>query len=294
MDLSASSGVALPTVSVVIAAFSMKRLEDLRQALESVRSQTTPALEVLVVIDHNEELLVRARNEFPDVTVIKNVNGRGASGARNTGVAQSKGEIVAFLDDDAVAYAGWLEALLPHFSNDRVVGVGGRLEPLWSTRRPQWFPPEFDWTVGGSYTGMPECATPVRNVWSGNMAIRRSIFDAIGGFRDGFGNDGSRWAPEDTDLCIRASSARIEGAWMYEPKAVAGHKVPAEREKQRFFLKRCFQQGRGKAALAALNGVEQSTLIERDYARRVLTSGVSADFARLHVGTCVDCYVLRR
>ena len=67
------------------------------------------------------------------------------------------------------------------------------------------------------------------------MAIRRSIFDAIGGFRDGFGNDGSRWAPEDTDLCIRASSARIEGAWMYEPKAVAGHKVPAEREKQRFF-----------------------------------------------------------
>ena len=102
-------------MSVVIAAFSMKRLEDLRQALESVRSQTTPALEVLVVIDHNEELLVRARNEFPDVTVIKNVNGRGASGARNTGVAQSKGEIVAFLDDDAVAYAGWLEALLPQF-----------------------------------------------------------------------------------------------------------------------------------------------------------------------------------
>lgn len=248
----------------------MKRWDYLCEAVASVRAQTVPPLETVVVIDHNPGLFAKARSEFLDVTVIANGGVQGASGARNTGVAACHGELVAFIDDDAVASPRWLEALLCHFADTSVVGVGGRLEPLWAISRPRWFPPEFDWAVGASYLGMPEAAKPVRNVWSGNMAIRRWVFDSVGGFRSGFGKVGNRSRPEDTDLCLRAGKAQEGGIWIYEPAGIASHRVPAQRAKFSFFLSRCFHEGQGKAALAALNGTGESISTEQDYARRVL------------------------
>lgn len=265
----------LPTVSVIIAAFSMKRWNDLCESVASIRMQTVPVLETIVVIDHHPSLLVLARRHLHGVIVTANGGSRGASGARNTGVAMSHGEVVAFLDDDAVASPRWLEALLSHFTDTRVVGVGGRMDPLWATSRPRWFPPEFDWAVGVSYQGMPKSAEPVRNVWSNNMAIRRQIFDMAGGFRDDFGKVGKRSRPEDTDLCLRTTKRDGGGIWIYEPKAAADHRVPLERSTFRYFTYRCFNEGWGKAALAALNGMGESTSAERHYTRRVLPAALT-------------------
>lgn len=251
----------------------MERWNDLFEAVASVEIQTVPVFETVVVIDHNPALLARAQDGLPGVIVTANEGPSGASATRNTGVSVSHGEIVAFLDDDAVASPTWLEALLGHFTIPDVVGVGGRLDPLWAASRPRWFPYEFDWAVGGSYRGMPEKAVPVRNVWSNNMAIRRSVFDSIGGFRSDFGKVGHRSRPEDTDLCLRAAAAQPGGTWMYEPAAIAGHKVPLTRSTLRFFLRRCFNEGAGKAALAALNGTGVSTSAERAYTRQVLPQG---------------------
>ena len=274
MSANPASGTALPTVSVVIAAFMMERWDDLQAAVASVRAQTVPVVETVVVIDHNADLLDRAERGLPGVIVIQNVGSKGASGARNSGVAACHGEIVAFLDDDAVASPTWLEALLCHFADHNVVGVGGRLDPLWAASRPRWFPYEFDWAVGASYRGMPEKATPVRNVWSGNMAIRRSVFEAIKGFRDDFGKVGGRSRPEDTDLCLRAA-AQARGTWIYEPAGIAGHRVPPGRSTVGYFLRRCLHEGSGKAALAALNGPGESTSAEKMYTRQVLPEGIS-------------------
>ena len=264
----------LPTVSVVIAACSMNRWDDLLAAVVSVGEQTISVLETVIVIDSHPGLLARASEGIPGVTVIPNTGRQGASGARNSGVAASRGEVVAFLDDDAVASPSWLESLLGHFASPGVIGVGGRLEPLWAGDRPRWFPREFDWTVGGSYLGMPGTAGPVRNVWSGNMAIRRHMFDAVGGFREGFGKVGGRACPEDTDLCLRAATAARGGTWIYEPTGVVGHRVPVQRAKFSYFCARCFNEGQGKAQLAALNGAGQSMSEERRYARQVLPRGI--------------------
>jgi len=264
----------LPTVSVVIAAFATERWNDTREAVASVRTQTVPALETILVIDHNPSLLDRAERELEGVIVLPNTGGQGASGGRNSGVAASRGEVVAFLDDDAVASPTWLEGLLRHFPDPDVVGVGGKLIPLWPDSRPRWFPSEFDWAVGASYRGMPEQATAVRNVWSGNMAIRRPVFDVIEGFREHFGKVGGRSRPEDTDLCLRAAAAHPGGTWIYEPAAIAGHRVPRRRTTVGFFLRRCLNEGSGKAALAALNGASESTSAERQYTRRVLPGGI--------------------
>ena len=232
-------------------------------------AQASPALETIVVIDHNPDLLTRASQEFGDV-VIPNAGARGASGARNTGVAQSRGEVVAFLDDDAAATRGWLGQLRAHFADPGVVGVGGRLDPLWATARPRWFPSEFGWTIGVSYTGMPERIARVRNVWASNMAVRRAAFAAAGGFREDFGKVGTVSRPEDTDLCMRVT----DGAWLYDPACSVSHRVPAQRTRFRYFLVRCYNEGRGKAGLAALNGAETSTSEERGYATRVLPRAI--------------------
>ena len=272
MSAAAETRTWAPTVSVVIAAYTDKRWDQICDAVASVRAQTTPALDIVLVIDHNPLLLARARREFSDCTVIANSAIQGASGTRNTGVTYCRGEILAFLDDDARASAGWLTALLRHFNRDDVVGVGGHIDALWSTDRPRWFPSEFGWTVGFSYLGMPEDVAPIRNVWTANMAIRRSVFQAIGGFREEFGKVGDVARPEDTDLCLRAAAAG--GNWLYDPAGTVGHWVPEQRTTFRYFARRCYHEGQGKAALAALDGTEESTGTEKSYALRVLPRGV--------------------
>jgi hypothetical protein len=261
---------AQPTVSVVIPAYSDERWTQLTEAVASVRAQTLPATETIVVIDHNPELLSRARRELADVMVIDNGGARGASGTRNAGVARADGEIIAFLDDDACAATDWLETLLVHFADPAVAGVGGRVDPLWVTARPRWFPTEFDWTVGASYSGMPETTATVRNVWTNNMALRRSAFEAAGGFREDFGKVGIVCSPEDTDLCLRVTS----GSWLYVPASAVGHWVPAERATFGYFLRRCFEEGQGKAAIAVLSGAASGTSAERSYTARVLPAAV--------------------
>ena len=133
--------------------------------------------------------------------------------------------------------------------------MGGRIDPLWSVSRPRWFPVEFGWAVGFSYQGMPEQAQPVRNVWAGNMAIRSSVFEAVGGFREDFGKVGDVARPEDTDLCLRAAGER--GIWLYEPTGTVGHWIPRQRATFRYFTRRCYHEGQGKAALAALDGARR-------------------------------------
>ena len=146
--------------------------------------------------------------------------------------------------------------------------------PKWQSNRPRWLPYEFDWAMGCSYRGMPTTAATVRNVWTGNMVIRRQAFTAIGGFRQGFGKVGHRSRPEDTDLCIRAKVFSGSGIWVYEPAAIAEHNIPADRNSVSYFLRRCYYEGQGKAALISFNGAGQSTSEERHYIRRVLPLGV--------------------
>lgn len=259
-------------VSVVIAAFADERWPDTLAAVKSVQTQTDQPMETILV-DHNPSLIKRARREITGIQIVENTGPRGASGARNSGVLVARGDIIAFLDDDAIATPTWLRNLCQHFVDPSVTGVGGGITPAWPAARPRWFPREFDWVVGASYLGMPEVASPVRNVWTGNMAIRRSAFEAVDGFRAGFGKTGNVSRPEDTDLCLRVARAQPEKHWFYEPAAEIAHKVPPYRSTRKFFLKRCWHEGRGKAALSSLVGIADGTAAERRYAMRVLPRG---------------------
>jgi hypothetical protein len=112
-------------VSAVVCAYTEERWDDLQAALTSLRTQTTPPGEVVVVVDHNDALLDRVRHAAPDVVAVANAERQGLSGARNTGVAAARGALLAFLDDDAVAEPDWLEHLVAAYRDPAVIAVGG-------------------------------------------------------------------------------------------------------------------------------------------------------------------------
>lgn len=266
----------LPGISVVICAYTMDRWDDLVTAVEAVRAQTHAPGEVIVVIDHNRHLWLRAQREIPGVTVIENLEARGLSGARNSGIQASRGEIIAFIDEDALPASDWLAQLSLGYTDDNVLGVGGAIEPLWPDTRPGWFPEEFDWVVGCTYLGMPRSTAPVRNLIGCNMSFRREIFETIGGFRHGIGRIGKRpFGCEETELCIRARQHWPQGVLRYVPHARVFHRIPASRLAWRYFCSRCYFEGRSKAIVARLVGSTDGLASERSYTFRTLPLGVS-------------------
>ncbi|MBA2383347.1 MAG: glycosyltransferase family 2 protein [Actinobacteria bacterium] len=267
-------------VSVVVCAYTEARWNDLGAAVESVRRQSAPALEIIVVVDHNATLFARVREELEGVVAVENREERGLSGARNSGIAVASGSIVAFLDDDAVAAPDWLERLARGYADPRVLGVGGGVEPHWLGGRPRAFPTEFQWVVGCTYRGMPETTSRVRNIIGANMSLRRDVFVEVGGFRSGIGRVGTRPVGcEETELCIRAQRRWPEGVILFEPRAAVRHTVPASRAGWKYFTSRCYAEGLSKALVARFAGAEAGLSSERTYVVRTLPRGVARGVA---------------
>jgi GT2 family glycosyltransferase len=264
-----------PSVTVVICAYTERRWPRVLAAVDSVLRQELPPDQVVLVIDHNPALLRRAQAAYPQLTVVANTGKRGLSGARNEGVSRASSDVVAFLDDDAVADPDWLARLVAHYDDPRVLAVGGRAVPDWEAARPRWFPPEFDWVVGCSYLGQPSMAAPVRNLIGCNMSFRRGALDDAGRFDPALGRVGG--VPvgcEETELCIRLRQRRPEGVVLYEPAASVRHHVTRDRGTWAYFRSRCLSEGRSKAVVARLVGAAAGLSTERAYTRRVLLSGV--------------------
>jgi GT2 family glycosyltransferase len=268
-----SKGASTQT-TVVIPAHSAHRWAGLLAAVRSAQNQDPPPAAVVVSVDHNPMLEERVRACLDGVVVVPNTLTRGASGTRNSGVSMARTPLVAFLDSDARAAPDWLENLVAPFADPSVMGTGGAVVPGWSSSPPAWFPEEFAWVVGASFAGQPTTQTRVRNVWSENMAVRRSSFLGVGGFSLQFGKVGDRSQPEDTDLCLRMRAAYPGHEWLYVPGAIVYHSVPDDRRNFRFFLGRCFSEGRGKVELARLNTGRSVLNEERRYMSRTLPRGL--------------------
>jgi len=261
--------------SVIICAYTDERWNGLISAIESVQGQSVQAHEIIVVIDHNPALLDKVRARFPGVIAIENREPRGLSGARNSGIAVAHGEILAFLDDDAVAAVDWLEQLCASYGDPNVIGVGGAIEPLWQSGRPAWFPGEFDWVVGCTYRGTPRTVEPIRNLIGANMSFRREVFAEAGGFRSGMGRIGTFPAGcEETELCIRARQCSPGKVMLYNPAARVKHRVSAHRAQTSYFRTRCYAEGLSKALVSRLVGAGDGLASERTYTLRTLPQGV--------------------
>jgi glucosyl-dolichyl phosphate glucuronosyltransferase len=299
--------LALSDVSVVICAYTLDRWDDLNAAVASVRTQTYPAREIFVVIDEgNEELQRRAEQEIEGVTVVVNTKAARLSDARQTGAELAISPIIVFLDDDAIADPNWLAHLVEVFQDDRVLGAGGHIDPLWRKPRPFWFPSEFNWIVGCTYSGMPIRPNgQVRNLLGANMAVRAEVIRQTG-FATGWGGGSTRLggakgggavvaeACDETEFCIRASRLFPNGMWLYCPLARIQHVVPAQRSTWRYFVRRCRMEGTAKAVLTGLAGAKDGLGSERRYVltlagsslREIITGNFGHAFA-IYVGLII-------
>jgi GT2 family glycosyltransferase len=270
-------------ISVVICVYTEQRWGDILAAVESVANQSRPAHETIVVVDHNPVLEARLAGELTwprrpsTITVGPNRQAAGLSGGKNTGVAVASGDIVAFLDDDAVAEPDWLKFLADSYGPPAVAGVGGMTLPRWDTGRPSWFPHEFDWVIGCNYAGMPASLAPVRNLLGGNASFRREVFDLVGGFTTGVGRSGRKLplGCEETEFCIRLHQLSPDATLLIEHRSVIWHRIPAARCRFTYFMTRCYAEGLSKARVSQNVGSADGLSAERAHVLATLPAALA-------------------
>ncbi|AUV81824.1 glycosyl transferase family A [Salinigranum rubrum] len=240
-------------VSVVICAYSPDVFDHLVDAVNSVLAGTYDDVEVVVVVDGDESLCERIRDRYEshdDVVLHCNDENLGLSASRNEGIERAAGDVVAFLDDDAVAHPEWVERLVSLYRRHDAVAAGGRMTGRWVAGKPTFLPEEFYWLVGVTHRGFPTEECEVRNTFGSNISFRREVFEELGGFEPNLGRFGEKHLQgEETEFAARVRQRYGEGVW-YDPDAVVEHKVFDYRTKPGWLVKRAFWQGYSKRVMA--------------------------------------------
>lgn len=265
-------------VSVVVCGYDPSLFDDLVEAVESVLAQTHDDIELVIVVDGTDALyhdLVAEFGETEDVVLHCNDENLGLSRSRNVGVGLASGDVVAFMDDDAVAHPDWIEKLLATYDRRDALAVGGRMAPRWVAGKPEYLPPEFYWLIGVTYRGYPEEETMVRNTFGSNISFRADILDELGGFEPQLGLVGDRQIQgEETELAARMQAHFDEGVW-YNPDAIVEHKIFEHRTDPVWLTKRAFWQGYSKRVMAEFlpaDGREDGE--ESEFLKRLVTKSV--------------------
>jgi len=189
-------------VSVILVARGDSRWEDVLTVISALNRQTEPADETVLVVDPNSSMLAQAVEALPDTIVVPNGHTSGVSGARNTGVAVSGGEVLVFLQEDAWAEAACLEHLTAHFADPLVAVVHGRAEAALPDARPKWSRLVRSRIRSRDYAQPQMGAAAVESTTDTCLAVRRSVFDTVGTFVEGAMPTGQRALGfEAAELC---------------------------------------------------------------------------------------------
>jgi len=255
-------------VSVVVCTYAMERYESFSEAVESVLDQTYDPVEVVLVVDGNDAVYERVRADFcgrENVVCHNNDENRGISYSRTKGAELASGEVVAMIDDDAVAHDDWIEQLVAVYEDTDAVAVGGDVHPDWQTAKPDFFPAEFYWLVGCVEPGFAEDGEEVRNGYGSNISFRRDAFLEAGGYDTHTGRRGDKHIQaHEAPVCIRIRELTGKGV-IYTDDAVVDHKLFDYRGEFRWLVFRSFWQGYSKRVMELLYPDEDGE--ETDYLR---------------------------
>jgi glycosyltransferase involved in cell wall biosynthesis len=198
-----------PMVSVVVCTYNGSRT--LQETLDGLKQLRYPNFEVIVVDDGSTDGLTNSIAQQSGFRVIRTEQS-GLSAARNTGWQEARGEIIAYIDDDAYPDSYWLHYLAESFMNSTHCGVGG----------PN-VPPPDDGMIADCVANAPGGPVHIlltdqiaEHIPGCNMAFRKSYLEAVEGFDPQF-----RTAGDDVDLCWRLQSR----GWTigFNPAALVWH-----------------------------------------------------------------------
>lgn len=241
-----------PQASIIIPTYN--RAAYLPVCLEALAAlKADPATFEIIIVDNNSsdntwDVSLDFAQSYPTLRVRYTCETKqGASHARNRGVAEARGEILCFLDDDAPPSPEWLDALLEGFTDPTVGCVGGpAILDYQGQKRPPWLHGDLQGLLSG-YRLPYTKPTPVSSVhefpFGCNMAFRRRLFNDLGPLRTDLGRSGDKvLAAEDTEMIERVHKA----GWkvVYLPKATVRHIVAPEQLNKSYI----YRIGRGLAA----------------------------------------------
>ena len=247
-------------VSAIIA--TSRRAELAIRSLGSLLANDYPNLEI-VVVDQDPERRLESliQSAFPGESRLVCVwlKGENLSRARNVGVNLATGDILVFLDDDAVASPGLISAHAAAFDGTwpSAGAVAGRLDPDFELPRPAWLSEEAlqllgIYQDGSEFRPMREDHLPM----GANFAVPRRLFESCGPFDERLGYSYSRresmLAGEDSLLTLRIKQAGNQ--LYYAPAAVARHRVAAAKLSLSYLLRRYYWEGATQLTLLYLAG----------------------------------------
>jgi GT2 family glycosyltransferase len=263
----ASANPTAGRVTLLIATYNRAALLD--ETLDSIRAVRARAGRQwdLIVVDNNSSdgtraVVERHAKDFPVPLRYLFESRQGRSSALNTGIAAANGDIIAMTDDDVRVETGWLEAACEALEDPSIAYAGGPVVPIWETPPPRW----LDLTRGDlwgtiaiqNHGDVPFIYEEARKVPLGaNMAARKSLFAAIGGFRADLGRSSGRvvMGQEVPELLMRARAAGLRG--VYLPAMRVHHHIPAKRLTRAYFRTWWYGKGVSRSALERMQPVTE-------------------------------------
>ncbi len=244
-------------MAVTIILCTYNRAHSLHTALESVLASALAShvdWELLVVDNNSRDRTREVINEFCQrhpgrVRYIFEAQ-QGHTRAKNAGIRESRGEILAFVDDDVTVEPAWLDNLAGGLRDGEWSGSGGRILPPQGFSPPPWLALKGPWGQGGALCAQFDMGDTARQIteeppYGANMAFRKEMFEKYGGFRTDLGHCGDGLiGNDDTEFGRRlmAGGERLR----YEPLAVVYHSIPADRLNKKYFRAWWFAFGRAQ------------------------------------------------
>lgn len=225
------------------------RQDYLVRAIESLLAQNFPDYEVILVNNASTDGTADLAQSYANHPKFRYIYEPilGLSTARNTGAVAAQGEIIAYLDDDAVASLGWLGVLSTAFAEDQKLTIaGGKVTLILPPDQllPWWISPNLAGNLGAYDLGnekvdIHQSGLTPRGL---NYAIRRQFWVSMGGFAVNLGRKGKNLLSNEE---VHATEVALRQGWRvaYLPEAIVAHQVVPERLKPQWFLHRAWWQG---------------------------------------------------
>lgn len=250
-------------LSIIICTYN--RAEVLKETLLNllkVSNSAAKPYEILVIDnnskDHTPDVVEALQGQYQNKLRYIYENQQGLSFARNRGIKEAKGEILAYVDDDVSFDTRWLDNIEFYFKNPNCLGIGGRIIPQWPNHQAPWW---YDKNLAVAYAGITgelnlgqdpkEFKVNHSTPYGGNMIFRKEVFQRYGEFHTDLGRKGNDFGlHEDSEFANRI--LKDQQKLFYAPDVIVFHRVFKERITRKYLARWWYRSGKQNTRLKSL------------------------------------------